>query len=200
LEVLFATKGQREPLWIGGHYLPVCARDTGAFIGLLLGYALLPFLRRKEAKGPPNLYMSLAMMLPLWVDSFAQALGFWTSTNDVRLLSGLLFGTALSPFLVYAFSLHPFTGKIPLLRNIQPKSAALDDENSWFNAKALVIGTILSAILFVIISSTVGIEFPLFYWMLSIPIIAGVIWHFFVLLPIFLILALKFLITKMKNK
>jgi uncharacterized membrane protein/uncharacterized integral membrane protein len=187
-------------LWIGSHYLPVCARDTGAFFGLLLGYILLPVLRRKEAKGPPNLYMSLAMTLPFWIDSFGQALGFWTSTNDLRLITGLLFGTALAPLLIYALSLSPLKGKIPLIRDIQPKTAVLDDKDSWFGAKALGFGIILSAVLFFAIRSLVGSEFSLFYWMLSIPIIVEIVLHFFVLPPLLLIVALrKIMLSKLTS-
>jgi hypothetical protein len=156
-----------------------------------LGYTLLPFLRRKEAKGPPNLYVSLAMTLPLWIDSFGQALGLWTSTNDLRLITGLLFGTALAPLLIYALSLSPLKGKIPLIKNIQPKTAVLDDGDSWFDAKALGFGVILSVILFFAIRSLVGSEFSLFYWILSIPIIIEIILHFFVLPPLLLIAALR---------
>jgi uncharacterized membrane protein/uncharacterized integral membrane protein len=178
-------------LWIGGHYLPVCARDTGVFFGLLLGYTLLPFLRRKEAKGPPNLYLSLAMTLPLWIDSFGQAFGFWTSTNDLRLITGLLFGVALAPLLIYSLSLSPLKGKTPLIKNIQPKTAVLDDKDSWFDAKALGFGVLLSVILFFAIRSLVGSEFSLFYWLLSVPIIVEIILHFFVLPPLLLIVALR---------
>jgi uncharacterized membrane protein len=183
-------------LWIGGHYLPVCARDTGTFVGLLLGYIMLLFLRRKEAKGPPNLYVSLVMMLPLWVDSFGQLFGFWTSTNYLRLITGLLFGAALAPMLVYALSLSALKGKIPLIKNIGPKTAVLDDNDSWFDAKALCISITLSVILFIAIIGIAGSEFPLFYWMLSITIITGIIWHFFVLPSLLLILALRKLFRK----
>jgi len=183
-------------LWIGGHYLPVCARDTGTFVGLLLGYIMLLFLRRKEAKGPPNLYVSLVMMLPLWVDSFGQLFGFWTSTNYLRLITGLLFGAALAPMLVYALSLSALKGKIPLIKNIGPKTAVLDDNDSWFDAKALCISITLSVILFIAIIAIAGSEFPLFYWMLSITIITGIIWHFFVLPSLLLILALRKLFRK----
>ncbi|MBO3840535.1 MAG: DUF2085 domain-containing protein, partial [Candidatus Brockarchaeota archaeon] len=69
-------------LWIGGNYLPVCARCTGAYLGFLLGYVLIPFLSNKKAKGPPNLYISFIFTLPLWVDSLGQVFGFWSSTND----------------------------------------------------------------------------------------------------------------------
>lgn len=187
-------------LWIGGHYLPVCARDTGAFIGLLLGYALSPVLRKKEAKGPPNLYLSLAMTLPLWVDSFGQALGFWTSTNDLRLMTGLLFGTALAPFLIYALSLSSLKGKIPLIRKIQPETAVLDDKDSWFDARALGFGIMLSGILFVAISSLVGSEFQVFYWILSIPIIVEIVLHFFVLPLLLFIGVLRKILRFKANK
>lgn len=183
-------------LWIGGHYLPVCARDTGAFVGLLLGYIMLLFLRRKQAKGPPNLYLSLVMMLPLWVDSFGQLFGFWTSTNYLRLITGLLFGAALAPMLVYALSLSPLKGKIPLIKNIGPKTAVLDDKDSWFDAKALCTSITLSVILFIAIIAIAGSEFPLFYWTLSITIITGIIWHFFVLPPLLLIVTLRKLFRK----
>ncbi len=181
-------------LFIGGQYLPVCARDTGAFIGLLLGYVLVLFLRRKAAKGPPNLYLSSAMMLPLLVDSFGQILGFWTSTNALRLLTGLLFGTALTPFLIYAHSLSFLKGKVPLVRKLEPENAVLDDKDSWFDARALFLGVVFSVVVFFAINSLADNAFPLFYWMLSIPIIASVFWHFFILLPLLLVLTLRRLV------
>src|SRR5512136_2599421 len=90
---------QERTLEVGGHYLPVCSRDTGAYVGLLVGYGLVILFRRKRARGLPNLYLTLPMMLPLLIDSFSQLLGFWTSTPDIRLLTGLLFGTAMAPLL-----------------------------------------------------------------------------------------------------
>jgi len=183
---LVCHQRQERTLFIGGHFLPVCARDTGGLIGLLLGYVLLSFLRRKRAKGPPNLYVSLAIMLPLLLDSFGQLFGLWESTNDVRLITGLLFGMTLSPLLVYALTLSPLKGKIPLLKNLEPETAVLDDQDSWFGAKALGIGTMLSAFLFVAIRSLVGFEFALFYWVLSVPMIVEIIWHFLILPPLLL--------------
>jgi uncharacterized membrane protein len=187
---LVCHQKQERTLFIGGHFLPVCARDTGGLIGLLLGYILLLFLRRKRAKGPPNLYVLLAMMLPLLLDSFGQLFGLWESTNDVRLATGLLFGTALSPLLVYALTLSPLKGKIPLLKNLEPEAAVLDDQDSWFDAKALGIGIVLSGFLFFAIRSLVGSEFDLFYWMLSVPMIVEIIWHFLILPPLLLIAAI----------
>jgi len=175
-------------LWVGGYYLPVCARDTGVCLGLLLGYTLLFFLRKKKAKGPPNLFVTLAMMAPLLIDSISQTIGLRESTNDIRLLTGLLFGTALAPLLIYTLSIVTFTRKIPLLKSILVEKVAVDDKNSWLNARALCIGVILAGILFFTIKSISGSAFFLFYWVLSIPIITAVILHIFVL-PILLLIA-----------
>lgn len=185
---LVCHQRSERTLWVGGQYLPVCARCTGGYIGFLLGYALLPFFRRNRAKGPPNLYVSLAMTLPLLLDSFGQLFGLWVSTNDVRLITGLLFGSALSPLLVYALTLSPLKGKVPLLKNLEPEAAVLDDRDSWFDAKALGIGIMLSVVLFAVVRSLVGSEFALFYWVLSVPIIIEIVSHFTVL-PLLLLAA-----------
>jgi uncharacterized membrane protein len=178
-------------LWIGGHCLPVCARDTGAFLGLLLGYSLLLFLRRKEAKGPPNLILTLAMLVPMLVDSFGQMFGFWTSTNDVRLVTGLLFGMALAPFLVYAISLASFGSKIPLAKAILVKNADVDDKHACLGVRELGVGILLSGVLFICIKLIVGSEFSLFYWVLSIPLIAVIISHILVLPSLLLVAILR---------
>ena len=178
-------------LWIGGHCLPVCARDTGAFLGLFLGYSLLLFLRRKEAKGPPNLILTLAMLVPMLVDSFGQMFGFWTSTNDVRLVTGLLFGMALAPFLVYAISLASFGSKIPLAKAILVKNADVDDKYACLGVRELGVGILLSGVLFICIKLIVGSEFSLFYWVLSIPLIAVIISHILVLPSLLLVAILR---------
>jgi len=193
---LFCHQRPDRTLSIGGHYLPVCARDTGVFVGLLLGYLSLVFLRNREAKGPPDLYVSSAMTLPLWVDSFGQLFGFWTSTNDLRLITGLLFGTALAPLLIYTLSMSPLKGKIPIISTLQPRITILDDKDSWFDVKALFSGIILSVILFIAIRSIVGSELSLFYWILAIVIMGGIVWHFFVLPPMLLLAALARLFHK----
>jgi uncharacterized membrane protein len=195
---LFCHQIRDRTLWIGGHYLPVCARDTGVFVGLLLGYLLPIFLARREAKGPPNLYVSSGMALPLWVDSFGQLFGFWSSTNDLRLITGLLFGTALAPLLIYALSMSPLKGKIPIISALQPRLAVLDDKESWLDIKALFIGIILSAILFIAIRSLVGSNLPLLYWILSIIIMGGIVWHFLVLPPMLLLAALAARLPRLK--
>lgn len=182
-------------LWVGGHYLPVCARDTGAYLGLLLGYFLLP-LRRKEACGPPNLWITSLMAVPMIVDAGTQWIGLRTSTNELRLITGLLFGIALAPLLVYALSIAPMSKKVPILRNFLPKTTELDNKNQWLSNWALGIGSLIAIASFLAINSLVGSSNSLFYWPLSSLIIISVIWHI-ALLPIFLIILL---IYSLKNK
>ncbi|MEM2247573.1 MAG: DUF2085 domain-containing protein [Thermoproteota archaeon] len=185
-------------LWIGGNYLPVCARCTGAYLGFLSGYVLVPFLSDKKAKGPPNLYVSLILTLPLWIDSIGQTLGFWISTNDIRLITGLLFGVSLAPLLVYALSILP-SSNIPVLKRIKPETAVLDEKDSWFNLKAQAISILLSIMLFLTIRMITFFNFPVFYWIISIPIVFAIVLHFFILPIILIILVVRFITSKSKK-
>ena len=181
-------------IFVGGHYLPVCARDTGIFIGLIVGYLLVIAFRNKKAKGPPNLLVAMAMMLPLLIDSFSQLFGLRTSTNDLRLLTGLLFGSALAPLLTYALALPPLNGSLPLVRNLVPTAVAPDSKDYWLSAKSLSIGIAVSCVLFFAIRAVNGSELVLFYWVLSIPLIIMAIMHFFIL-PILLLISVLTLVV-----
>jgi uncharacterized membrane protein len=174
--------------WVGGHYLPVCARDTGIYIGFFIGYLLLP-MRKKDAYGPPNLWMTLLMTMPMVVDGTTQLIGLRTSTNELRLLTGLLFGAALAPLLIYALALLPTSRRVPVLRKFIPRHVELDDKDSWFSSRVLGLGLLISIILFFIINAMADSSNQLFYWILSSPIIASIVLHIFVL-PIFLVISL----------
>lgn len=180
-------------LWVGGHYLPVCARDTGAYIGLLLGYILLP-LRRKDASGPPNLWIVSAMALPMIIDAGTQWIGLRTSTNEIRLMTGLFFGVSLAPLLVYLLSMVAASRNVPVLRKFLPKTAELDSKSHWIDNMSLGIGSLIAILAFSIITFVTGSTNPLFYWSLSSVIIASVIWHLAILpisLLVFLFISLK---------
>ncbi len=174
-------------LWIGGRYLPVCSRDTGAYLGLCIGYLLLP-LRKKDAYGPPNLWITFFMVVPMIVDAATQTLGVRTSTNELRLITGLIFGVALAPFLVYLVSLVPLSRKLPIVQGFLPKSVRLDDKEPWLNSQSLGLGLLMAVALFFAVNSVVGSTSPIFYWLLSPLIVCSVVWHIF-LLPLFLALS-----------
>jgi len=184
-------------LWIGGRYLPVCARCTGAYLGFYVGYLLLP-MRKKEACGPPNLWITLFMVTPIMVDAGTQYIGLRTSTNELRLVTGLLFGVSLAPFLVYSLSQIPTSRKIPILRDFLPNSVKLDDKDSWLGYQALGFGLLIAVASFFLINSIVGSINQLFYWLLSPLIIISVVLHIF-LLPIFLAISLLAYLKKRFN-
>jgi len=127
------------------------------------------------------------MVMPMIVDAGTQWIGLRTSTNELRLITGLLFGIALAPLLVYLLSVVPSSKKVPILRNFLPKTTELDNKNRWLNNWALGIGSLIAVASFFAIDSVVGSSNLLFYWSLSSLVIVSVIWHIF-LLPIFLII------------
>lgn len=172
-------------LWVGGHYLPVCARDTGVYLGFFLGYLLLS-QRKKEACGPPNLLMTSLMVMPMIVDAGTQLIGLRTSTNELRLVTGLLFGTAVAPLLVYSLAIVPASKKVPVLRNFLPKTASFDDKDNWLDSKSLALGALLAVVLYIAVMLVVGSTNGLFYWLLSPLIIVSAVLHIF-LLPAFII-------------
>lgn len=172
-------------LWVGGHHLPVCARDTGVYLGFFLGYLLLG-QRRKEACGPPNLWMTSLMVMPMIVDAVTQWVGLRTSTNELRLITGLLFGTAIAPLLVYSLSIISTSKKVPVLRNLLPKTVNFDDKDNWLDLKSLALGALFAVVLYIVIMLVVGSTNNLFYWLLSPLIIISAVLHIF-LLPVFII-------------
>lgn len=138
------------------------------------------------------------MVTPMIVDAGTQLFGLRTSTNELRLITGLFFGIALAPLLVYLLAIVPLSKKVPILRNFLPKNTELDNKNKWLNNLALGIGSLLAVASFFAINSVVGSNNSLFYWAISSLVIVSVIWHIF-LLPIFLIISFLFsLKTKTK--
>jgi len=175
----------------------VCARDTGAYIGLFLGYPLLP-MRRKHSPGPPHLIMTLMTLAPMMIDAGTQWIGLRPSTNEARLFTGLLFGTGLAPFLVYTLSLVSASKKMPILRNLLPETAELDSKDRWLSNKALLTGLLTAVAFYFIINSVTGSVNAIFYWSLSSLIIASVIWHIF-LLPFCLVALYALSLWRRKN-
>jgi uncharacterized membrane protein len=184
-------------LRVGDRLLPVCARCTGAYIGLFLGYFLVP-MRRKNASGPPDLLITSLMLTPMIIDAGTQWIGFRNSTNEIRLITGLLFGIGAAPLLVYLVSLIPASKRIPILRNFLPKTVELDSKNPWLGNRFLGLGVLIGIASYFIIDSLVGSLNTLFYWLLSSIIIASVVWHIF-LLPVFLVVLYVFSLRTKKS-
>lgn len=93
-----------------GYKMPVCSRDVGIYLAMLIGGLAYPFFRKIESKEvPPSLWLVLAI-IPLGIDGTMQLLsnigfqlpvfGLYESTNLIRLLTGLLAGFVL-PFYIF---------------------------------------------------------------------------------------------------
>ena len=176
-------------LRIGGGLLFVCARDTGFYIGFLIGLSLL-HKRRRAPCGPRNLYFTLGLMLPMIIDGATQAVGLRTSNNSLRLLTGLFFGTALSPFLLYLLSVIPTARRTPIIGRIVPREVRMEDRVSWLPVRVLVLGAMVDVGIFLLVRSLVGTANRIFFWGLSFTIMASLVIVIFVfpaMLAVFLI-------------
>ena len=113
--------------WAWDLPLPLCARCTGQYLGALVmvGYILWQGRSRGGRFPPPPVTMALAGFLVLWaVDGLNSYLAFlnlphaYTPRNALRLLTGLLQGTALVAFfwpLFAASTWRRITPTAPLL-------------------------------------------------------------------------------------
>ncbi|MCD6461628.1 MAG: DUF2085 domain-containing protein [Thermoplasmata archaeon] len=104
--------------YINGNQMPVCARDTGMFLGMALGAALMATaevtgdiyanglailpgrMRLKMERWPGRktsaILLFILSLLPMGADGFLQALTTYESNNTVRLITGMLGGFAIA--------------------------------------------------------------------------------------------------------
>lgn len=90
---------------IAGLQLPVCARDTGTYIGFISVF--IPFIglqRYRSVRLPDKAIIAVAALgMALYAfDALSSYLGFRSTTNEIRLLSGLAFGSGISLLLLSA--------------------------------------------------------------------------------------------------
>jgi uncharacterized membrane protein len=85
-------------LFINGNEMPYCSRCLGIFIGLMLGamFSLYIILDLK-------VWYIIGALAPMGVDGVGQLLGFWESTNALRLVTGGLAGFITGIALGYMF-------------------------------------------------------------------------------------------------
>lgn len=79
---------ERSFFWQGRQF-PLCSRCTGIALGYILGIVLLPFFNT------PAPWSYFVMSLPLVIDGIFQHYGYWESTNLIRFITGILFGSAV---------------------------------------------------------------------------------------------------------
>lgn len=104
----------------GGVQVPVCARDTGIYFGFVISLAMVAIMHRGERpRGFPRMHvwvlMGLLLVLMGW-DGVSSYSGLRTTTNDLRLLTGLGVGfsaaVVIYPMLQDELWSHPTTGRV----------------------------------------------------------------------------------------
>lgn len=87
-----------------GTPMPICARCTGIYLGMLAGLAaffLVPWVEEKFMR-----IASLVAVIPLAIDGLTQLAGFRESTNTLRMATGIAAGFAFGMWILTAVE-HP---------------------------------------------------------------------------------------------
>ena len=90
-------------LHVGGKLLPVCARDTGIYIGMFIALIYLCLKGRWKCDKPPKLALTVILcifFIPMGLDGITSYLGLRPTTNMIRIISGCFFGLAIPFFMI----------------------------------------------------------------------------------------------------
>ncbi len=87
----------------GGVQLPVCSRDTGIYVGCCVSLLVIAVLHRPDRPREfPSVWGWIAfatMVGSMAVDGITENLGLRSTTNELRLITGLLCGYAIAMLL-----------------------------------------------------------------------------------------------------
>ncbi|MFA5108158.1 MAG: DUF2085 domain-containing protein [Candidatus Micrarchaeia archaeon] len=83
-----------------GYKFPVCARDFGIYLSMLIGGIIYPLVKKANEQNWPHPIWLVLAMVPIAIDGSGQFLGFWESTNTMRLLTGGIIGIVMSFYII----------------------------------------------------------------------------------------------------
>ncbi|PKQ36695.1 MAG: hypothetical protein CVT59_11395 [Actinobacteria bacterium HGW-Actinobacteria-1] len=87
-------------LFAGGFQLPVCARDTGIYAGFVLSLIVISLVERRrrpsELSRPWLVVVGVLIFGTMVVDGVSSYAGWRETSNDLRLITGLLAGYAMT--------------------------------------------------------------------------------------------------------
>jgi uncharacterized membrane protein len=80
--------------------MPICARCTGIYLGLLGGLVLFPLMRWLRERTMRTI--AFLAIVPLGLDGVTQLLGFRESVNPLRIATGVIAGLAFGLWILSA--------------------------------------------------------------------------------------------------
>jgi len=83
-----------------GTPMPICARCTGIYLGLLAGLFAFPLIRMLRER--VMRVVALIAIVPLGLDGVTQLLGFRESVNPLRVATGVIAGLAFGLWILSA--------------------------------------------------------------------------------------------------
>ena len=93
-----------------GMQMPLCARCTGIYTGVFFAFCFL-FLKKRMERGASFSAKEAALtafaVLPVGVDGIGSYLGFWESSQLLRILTGSMVGAVVPGFLLLAVNFDP---------------------------------------------------------------------------------------------
>ena len=104
---------------IDGMYLPLCARDTGIYLGVTIVF-IYSFVRGKiKSDKVPSTQISIILALltvPMMIDAVSSYISIRQTDNTVRLMTGIFFGMPIVLFLVPTANYKAYdTNKIKII-------------------------------------------------------------------------------------
>lgn len=160
-------------LMVGGSHLPFCARDTGIYLGLFIGFSYILFKKRLKSDKMPDIAISVVLCLftvPLIFDGITSYAGIRGTTNQIRLFTGALCGFSLPFFIV------PALGFKVKERNTKPVLKSLWELPFILAILLLICILILKTDLvpWLLISGILIFSFLFLFFMLSYVVVARV--------------------------
>ncbi len=83
-----------------GYKFPVCSRDIGIYLFMLIGGVIFAFRNKLDSKEIPPAIWLIAALIPIGIDGGGQIIGLWESTNLIRLITGAIAGVAVPFYLI----------------------------------------------------------------------------------------------------
>jgi len=82
-------KSERS-FFINGNQMPFCARCTAIWLGLAIGLGFMIFYKIKLDE--KFVFILIVGIVPMGIDGVGQHIGYWESTNLIRVITGLTVG------------------------------------------------------------------------------------------------------------